>query len=100
MLTDPDDVRLQGKTGSHRRRAKPTRLTQHGHRRLLCRVADAASSRQIGFRIWWSASPSAAVPLKGAANTWMSRRAFGQAIIASRRNNSALHRPWRHSGTV
>ena len=30
--TDPDDVRLRGKTGSHRRRAKPTRLTQPRHR--------------------------------------------------------------------
>jgi hypothetical protein len=33
--------------------------------------------------------------LRMAANTWMSRRAFGHAIIAPRRNYSAhLHRPW------
>ena len=33
MLTDPDDVRLQGYTGSRRRRAGPTRLTHRGHSR-------------------------------------------------------------------
>ena len=27
----PDDVRLQGKTGSHGWRGKPTRLTRNGH---------------------------------------------------------------------
>ena len=35
MLTGPDDVRLQGKTGSSRPTAKATRLIQLGHRTTL-----------------------------------------------------------------
>jgi hypothetical protein len=32
MATGPDDVRFQGKTGTHGQIVKPTRLTQNGPR--------------------------------------------------------------------
>ena len=52
MPTVSDGVRFRGKTGSHRRRAKPTRLTQLGHRVAVLELIATATGVRSGDQIF------------------------------------------------